>query len=181
MHCKTINIRIGFSRQGAAHAVVAGLLLLLPACGDNMHSPHDGGQQLDAGVDAEPDAQPDGGTSNLPPDPSTVAPPVDPTVASSIAEDTAFLYSGPTPIQTGVAPGTIQPMRVAVLRGKVLDRSGIPIPAVKVSVLGHTEFGQTLTRADGAFDLAVNGGGPLTLRYEKQDLLSAQRTVTAPW
>ncbi len=115
------------------------------------------------------------------PDPSTVAPPVDRTVASDILTTTAFLYTGANPIQTGVAPGTIELKRVAVLRGKVALRDGNPLASVKISVLGHPELGQTLTRTDGMFDLAVNGGGQLTLRYEKDGLLAAQRNVIAPW
>jgi PASTA domain len=42
--------------------------------------------------------------TGLPPDPSTVASPVATTVATKIGEGTAFLYTGPNPIQTGVAP-----------------------------------------------------------------------------
>ena len=61
----------------------------------------------------------------LPPNPSSVAPPVDPTVPTSVFAATAFLYSGATPIQTGVAPGTIQAQRAAVLRGKVQARDGV--------------------------------------------------------
>ena len=68
------------------------------------------------------------GGSVLPPDPVTVAPPVDPTVATTVARSTEFLYTGPNPIQTGVAPGTIDARRAAVLRGKVLDRDGNPLP-----------------------------------------------------
>jgi len=52
---------------------------------------------------------------------------------------------------------------------------------VTIRVLGHPEFGQTLTRADGMFDLAVNGGGVLTVEYVKQGLLTAQRQVQVPW
>lgn len=118
---------------------------------------------------------------SLPPDPATVAPPTDPTVATDIAAATAFLYTGPNRIQTGVAPGTIEARRVAVLRGKVAGRNGAALAGVKISVLNHPELGQTLTRADGVFDLAVNGGGQLTLRYEKTGLLSAQRAIVAPW
>src|SRR5262249_35119231 len=63
------------------------------------------------------------GGGGVPPDPKTVAPPIDPTVASSLKDATNFLYTGANPIQTGVAPGTIDPVRVAVLRGRVLDRN----------------------------------------------------------
>lgn len=118
---------------------------------------------------------------SLPPDPATVAPPIDPTVATDIAAATAFLYTGLNPIQTDVAPGTIEARRVAVLRGKVAGRDGAALAGVKISVLNHPEFGQTLTRADGAFDLAVNGGGQLTLRYDKGGFPAVQRAIVAPW
>jgi YD repeat-containing protein len=117
----------------------------------------------------------------LPPDPVKVAPHLDRSVATDMATATAFLYSGPTPLQTGVAPGTIVPRRAAVLRGTVLDRNGAPLPGVTIAILNHPELGQTLSRADGMFDLAVNGGGPLTVTYSKAGLLSAQRQLTVPW
>src|SRR5207249_4340122 len=60
----------------------------------------------------------------LPPDPVTVAPPLDRSVATEIKSSTEFLYTGNNPIQTGVAPGTIELKRAAVLRGKVSNRDG---------------------------------------------------------
>jgi len=120
-------------------------------------------------------------TSELPPDPVTVAPPVDTTVATSIGTSTAFLYTGSNPIQTGVAPGTIEARRAAVLRGRVLTREGTNMSGVNITILSHPEFGSTMTRADGMFDMAVNGGGLLTVNYEKQGYLPAQRQVNAPW
>ena len=45
-------------------------------------------------------------------------------------------------------------------------------------VLNHPEFGQTLSRADGIFDLAVNGGGLLTVDYQKAGYLKVQRQVS---
>ena len=121
------------------------------------------------------------GAEQVPPDPGTVAPPLDATVATTTYAATSFLYSGANPIQTGVVAGTIQPLQAAVIRGAVRARTGEALPAVKVSVLDHPEFGQTLSRADGAFDLVVNGGKPLTLNYEKPGYLPAQRTVAAFW
>ncbi len=121
------------------------------------------------------------GCGVLPPDPATVAPPTDPTVATDIASATAFLYSGSNPIQTGVAEGTIEARRVAVIRGQVKGRDGNPIGGVTITILGHQEFGQTLTRIDGMFDMAVNGGGLLTVNYQKDGYLPAQRQVQTPW
>lgn len=117
----------------------------------------------------------------LPPDPSTVAPPLSQTSTTDLGSGTAFLYSGSNPIQTGVAPGTITPTRAAVLRGKVLDRNTAPLSGVAISIFNHPEFGQTLSRADGMFDLAVNGGGLLTVKYENAGYLPAQRQVQTPW
>ena len=117
----------------------------------------------------------------IPPDPATVAPPVDGTVATTVAGSTAFLYSGDNPIQTGVAAGTIEVKRAAVLRGQVNDRDGNPLSGVTVTILSHPEFGQTLARIDGMFDMAVNGGGLLTVTYQKTGYLPAQRQVNAPW
>jgi YD repeat-containing protein len=118
---------------------------------------------------------------DLPSDPSAVASPLDRTVATDVASSTEFLYTGPDPVQTGVSPGAIEPDRAAVVRGRVLDRSGDPLPGVTVSVRGHAEYGSTLSRADGMFDLAVNGGGPVAIDYEKEGYLPSQRTVEAPW
>lgn len=117
----------------------------------------------------------------LPPDPATVAPPLDPTVATTVFAATQFLYTGASPIQTGVAPGTLEPRRAAVLRGRVLDKQNSPLPGVAITVLHHPEFGQTLSRADSWFDLAVNGGGPLTVNYRKAGYLPAQRQARVPW
>src|SRR5262249_24807939 len=73
----------------------------------------------------------------LPPDPVTVAPPVSPTVGTTLAASSEFLYTGPSPIQTGVQPGAIEPRRASVLRGRVLDREGGPLAGVEVRVLAH--------------------------------------------
>ncbi|MBK8424231.1 MAG: hypothetical protein IPL30_10105 [Elusimicrobia bacterium] len=51
-----------------------------------------------------------------PPDPVTVAPPIDPTVATDLAQTTAFLYRGANPIQTGVSSTTFRPEHAAVVQ-----------------------------------------------------------------
>ena len=120
-------------------------------------------------------------SSNLPPDPASVAPALDLTAITPLHDATAFLYSGPYPIQTGVAQDTIEAKRVALVRGKIMDRNNNPLPGVTITIKDHPEFGQTLSRADGLFDMAVNGGGGLTVDYQKEGFLPVQRQVTAPW
>jgi RHS repeat-associated protein len=119
--------------------------------------------------------------TTVPPDPATLAPAVDQTIPTTMADATSFLYTGPNAIQTGVAPGTIDSKRVAVARGTVHDRAAQPISGVRVTVLSHPELGQTLTRADGAFDIAVNGGATLTLSFHKDGSLDSQRKVDTVW
>ncbi len=116
------------------------------------------------------------------PDPViAAATPIDPTVATQVGQSTAFLYTGSNPIQQGVAPETIQPQRAAVIRGQVKTRDGAPLSGVTVSVFSHPEFGSTQTRADGMFDMAVNGGGLLTVQYVKDGLMPVQRQIDVPW
>ncbi|MGQ9779050.1 MAG: NHL domain-containing protein [Bacillota bacterium] len=123
----------------------------------------------------------DPGMPPVPPDPAQVAPPLDRTGFTDMASSTSFLYSGDDPIQKGVLPGTIEPKRAAVIRGRVLTAEGSPLPGATISVLGHPEYGYTISRQDGYFDLAVNGGGPLVLKYERPGYLPAQRQVQVPW
>src|SRR5437667_412931 len=60
-------------------------------------------------------------------------------------------------------------------------RPGTAVAGVRVSLLGHGEYGWTRTRSDGMFDLVVNGGGLFTVRYAKAGFLTADRQVTVPW
>lgn len=105
-----------------------------------------------------------------------------PVVSSAdFAQMVTFLYTGPSLVQTGILTDTIDPDRVAVLRGRVCDRGDNPISNVEITILNHPEYGSTLTTADGMFNIVVNGGGLLTVVYEKGGYLSAQRQVQVPW
>ncbi|HEX8169272.1 MAG TPA: RHS repeat-associated core domain-containing protein [Thermoanaerobaculia bacterium] len=116
----------------------------------------------------------------VPPDPVTTAPPLATSATTSFIGSTEFLYSGPDAIQQAVAPGTIKPLRSAVIRGRVFTRDGQPLRAVQVTISKRPEYGSTATRDDGRFDIAVNGGSPLVVRYEKNGYIGAERTVLVP-
>lgn len=118
--------------------------------------------------------------SLLPPDPADVAPELR-AGRVSLLERVRFMYEAAEPIQTDVTPGAILNRSVAVLRGRVVDTSGQPLPQVAVSVQGHPEYGKTLSRLDGVYDLVVNGGGPLTVRFTRANAVEAQRTVPVRW
>jgi len=115
------------------------------------------------------------------PDPQTIASPIDPTVATSLFESTKFLYTGSPRMQTGLDATTIDPRRVAVIRGNVHDRTGGALQDVAISTLDGAEFGQTRTRADGNFDYVVNGGATVNLRFEKSGYLPVERRVDTKW
>ncbi len=110
---------------------------------------------------------------------------LDRTVSTTLYEATKFLFTGNDPIQTGVAPGTIDPLRIAVLRGKVKTIAGDALAGVSVTIVklstSAADYGQTQTAADGVFTMAANGGGQLTIRYSKSGYLEVQRQLDAPW
>jgi hypothetical protein len=135
------------------------------------------GLEIEAGTDPlDENDFPEG-----PPDPDAIAPPIDETVATTVYDSTRFLFMGNPPIQTGVTEGTIEPERAAVLRGHVMDQEGAHLPGAIISIKDHPEFGQTISRVDGMFDMVVNGGGLLTINYAAEGSLPAQRQIQVPW
>jgi len=118
-------------------------------------------------------------SETLPP-PSVEAPPLSEIEVTPISEATEFLYSGPNAVQTGMAPNALDPVQTSVVRGKVMTRDGAPLTGVDVAILSAPQYGGTKSRADGWFDMVVNGGS-LTITYQKDGYLPAQRMVSAPW
>ncbi len=114
-------------------------------------------------------------------DPVALAPPLSTIDRTDLLTATAFLYSGPGAIQSGVPAQTIAAERVAVLRGQLLQRDGLALPGVRITVKGHPEFGETRSRSDGLFDLVVNGGSVLTINFSKPGFLPVQRQIDVPW
>jgi len=91
----------------------------------------------------------------------------------------AFLFRGGT--QTVPDTTKFVAQQAAVIRGVTVGRDYGAIGNVKVQILGHQEFGSTVSRSDGQFDLLVNGGGPLTVRFTKAGYVETQRTVNSAW
>jgi RHS repeat-associated protein len=109
--------------------------------------------------------------------PAPVAPALAMNVVTPVSQATQFLYTGANPVQTGVVANAIDQNRASVMRGRVLDDSGNPLSGVVITVLGAPQFGQTISRADGQFDIVANGGGRVTLNYTRNGYLPASRTV----
>ncbi len=120
-------------------------------------------------------------TDAPPPDVATMAPKLNPAIPTTPYTATRFLYEGPHAVQTGVATGVIEPHRASLIRGVVRLRDGGPLSDVAISIKDHPEFGSTLSDTQGEFNLVVNGGGHLVVRFEKEDFLPVDRRVQVAW
>ncbi|XP_078252785.1 teneurin-3-like isoform X2 [Rhinoraja longicauda] len=69
----------------------------------------------------------------------------------------------------------------SVIRGQVLTADGTPLIGVNVSFLHYPQYGYTITRQDGMFDLLANGGASLTLCFERVPFITRHHTVWIPW
>ena len=116
----------------------------------------------------------------------------DPTVSQDFAKNVEFFYTGGGAQQTGVDAGAMDAKRATVIRGAVYQPTtsdaGVdagadrdPLLGVTVSILNHPEFGSTLTRNDGHFELVANGGDPLTVQFSLAGYLVAQRSAETRW
>ncbi len=121
-----------------------------------------------------------GGSTSSSPGAAPAATPLDPSVPVDFASSTAFLYSGANKIQFGVTPGAIDAPRSTVVRGKVTDPAGAPLGGVVVDAPQHQELGYTVTRADGRYDIVINGGASTLFRYTQPGRIEVQRWVPAP-
>ncbi len=115
-----------------------------------------------------------------PANPPLIYSPLSPTVLTPFFDSVQFLWTGSNPVQVGATGTAFQAAQVGVIRGHVIGRDYGPLQNVTVSVLGHSEFGTTLTRQDGTFDLAVNGGQRYALRFYKFRHLDVERSIDVP-
>lgn len=115
------------------------------------------------------------------PPPELQPPTVDPQESTSMSDRLGFLFDGANPVQTGVDKSKISDERVALIRGRVVDDAGNAIANTVVRVQDRPEFGQTRTRSDGNYDLAVNGGGTLVVSFDAEGYLPVQRQQEIAW
>ncbi|XP_073499599.1 teneurin-3 isoform X15 [Phyllobates terribilis] len=100
--------------------------------------------------------------------------------ARSFYDRISFLIG---PDSTHVIPGDnpFNKSLASVIRGQVLTADGTPLIGVNVSFLHYPNYGYTITRQDGMFDLVANGGASLTLMFERSPFLTQYHTVWIPW
>jgi len=73
------------------------------------------------------------------------------------------------------------PRRFSVITGLVYSADDAPLSDVSVTILNHPEYGTAFTDSNGLFSVPVEGGGTITVVYQKPGLLSFQRKVDVPW
>jgi RHS repeat-associated protein len=83
-------------------------------------------------------------------------PATDESISTDFCAAMQFLTAGPNALQTGATSPPCS--TIAAVHGKARSASGSPLPGLSVTVVGHPEWGKTVTRADGAFDLVVGAG-----------------------
>uniref|UniRef100_A0A2I3GT08 Teneurin-1 n=1 Tax=Nomascus leucogenys TaxID=61853 RepID=A0A2I3GT08_NOMLE len=71
--------------------------------------------------------------------------------------------------------------RACVIRGQVVAVDGTPLVGVNVSFLHHSDYGFTISRQDGSFDLIAIGGISVILIFDRSPFLPEKRTLWLPW
>ncbi|XP_041112039.1 teneurin-1-like isoform X2 [Polyodon spathula] len=84
---------------------------------------------------------------------------------------------------THVLPGDVpfDSSRACVIRGQVVAVDSTPLVGVNVSFLRHVDYGYTISRQDGSFDLMAVGGISVTLIFERAPFITERRTLWLPW
>uniref|UniRef100_A0A8C5F4S5 Teneurin transmembrane protein 1 n=1 Tax=Gadus morhua TaxID=8049 RepID=A0A8C5F4S5_GADMO len=101
------------------------------------------------------------------------------TAAASFYQRVRFLL-GKT--ATHILPGEVpfDTSRVAVVRGNVVLQDGSPLVGVNISFLQHPEYGYTISRQDGSFDLLTSGAASMTLMFQRPPFLPQTRPIWTP-
>lgn len=102
----------------------------------------------------------------------------DPRAVVDFASSVAFLHAAGDERAVQVcASQDLDPLKVGVIRGRVIDRAGEGIPGVRVELPGMPEAGHTYTREDGVYDLAIEAGRRVTVRFYRRSYISVERQV----
>jgi hypothetical protein len=139
---------------------------------------NDGDSAIDCADTADCGARPE---CDLPPEPAAIAPAIDASAGTPFFDALGFLQQGADPVQRDAVPGAISPAHAALVSGLVRNRDGAALGGVRVSVVGRANLGHTRTRAGGAFDLLVEGGGEVVLRFEHAGYVSVDRAAQPTW
>ena len=84
------------------------------------------------------------------------------------------------PIQPAADRALYNATSAGLMRGKIIDTTGLPIAGAQIDVLKHPGFGHTYSRQNGEFDLLIPGATRAALRVRKSGHPEVQRYFTTP-
>ena len=102
-------------------------------------------------------------------------------IPTAVGDSVRFLFEHEESVQTGVDTNEMAAHQLSVLRGRVFDISSNALGGVAISILGAPEFGNTLSRTNGCYDMAVAGGIAMSVNFSRYGYLPVQRVVDVPW
>jgi len=73
------------------------------------------------------------------------------------------------------------PWRFSLITGMVHAIDGSPMQDVSITIHSHPEYGTVTTDTSGRFSIPVEGGGTMTVVYQKGGVITAHRKVYVPW
>ncbi len=73
------------------------------------------------------------------------------------------------------------PKRFSLITGLVNDAAGNPLPGVIVGLHNQPEYGTAQTDTAGRFSIPVDGGGTITMTYQKAGFITVHRQVQIGW
>jgi len=73
------------------------------------------------------------------------------------------------------------PNRFSLITGIVHTIDDSPIQDVSITIHNHSEYGTASTDTAGGFSIPVEGGGTMTVVYQKDGLITSHRKVYVPW
>jgi len=103
-----------------------------------------------------------------------------PSTGASFYDRMRFLVEDDS-VQSYATLSSFNQTQVSVIRGRVVTKDGSSLVGVRVSVVTQPLYGFTLTREQGLFDILANGGGSVTLQFQRQPFQSRRVTVIVPW
>ncbi|XP_015786366.1 teneurin-m-like isoform X2 [Tetranychus urticae] len=103
-----------------------------------------------------------------------------PSVTASFYQKMKFLIEEGS-VQSYAHRDDYSESRVSVIRGQVITPDGNGLTGIRISVATDPQFGFTLTRPDGWFDILVNGGNMVTLQFQRSPFHPIKRTIMVPW
>ncbi|XP_053400283.1 teneurin-m-like isoform X5 [Mercenaria mercenaria] len=103
-----------------------------------------------------------------------------PSTTASFYEKMKFLVEENS-VQMDTSKNAFNESQVSVIRGKVQSVDKTPLVGVRVDIDKQPLYGYTRTREHGLFDILVNGGGSVTLKFSRQPFLTRTVSVLVPW